>query len=345
VTCGAAGIKRVEVSAGDQADRVTNSTDLPSTIDGGTENDSLSGGSATDTLTGGPGADTLKGMDGADQLLARDGTADALVDCGDGGPDKADLDLVRTDPNSKVTGCETRTRSRLATGPYVALGDSLAVGFAASSPAKGYVQLLFSDYQPSLGVGQVLDVGQAGATSTALRTGGQLANALADIDAHTDTKAVTIDIGANDVFLDPTACPGHWSQPGVCPFRTNFADILGQLKAALDHDPGIESFIAMAYYNPGSLTVPVQASRAQIDRALLGSNLEVGCSDSGPKVGLNDIIYQEAGKLGIPVANPYPAFDQHGYISPTDPFHIHPNDAGYAAIAEAFQHPTAPCDG
>ena len=343
VSCVATGIKLIDVSSGDLPDKVSNSTGIPSTINGGAANDTLFGGSARDTLVGGRGPDALKGMDGNDLLRARDDASDDLIDCGAGAGDRAELDPLPSDSDLNVKGCETSTRSTPKPGPYVALGDSLSVGFGASSPDKGYVRLLYSAYQSSLGADQLLNVGQSGATSTALRTGGQLASALADINAPSDTKAVTLDIGGNDLFLDPDACPGHWNQPNVCPFRTNFADILAQLKAALDHDPGIESFITMAYYNPGGLTVPVQASRAQIDQALLGSNLAVGCSDTGAKVGLNDIIYQEAGKLRIPVADPYPAFEQHSYISPTDPFHIHPGDAGYAAIAQAFGTATTLC--
>jgi lysophospholipase L1-like esterase len=345
VTCAAAGIKLIQVAAGDQDDRVVNSTAFATSLDGGGEDDTLVGGSAADTLSGGPGVDALKGMAADDRLLARDGASDALVDCGAGSSDKADLDLVAKDPKPKVAGCETQTRSRLIAGPYIALGDSLADGFASSSPAtKGYVPLLYSDYQTSLGAGRLANVGQTGATSDRLLNDGQLTSALGEIDAGSDTKAVTIDIGGNDLFLDPDACPGHWNQPGVCPFRQNFAEILGELKTALAHDPGIESFIAMAYYNPGGLTFPVSASKAQIDQALLGSNLSVGCTDTGARIGLNDIIYQEAGKRGIPVANPYPAFEKHSYISPSDPFHIHPGDAGYAEIARAFAHAGAQCE-
>ena len=109
-----AGITLIKVTAGDQADKVTNSTALASALNGGAANDALVGGSAKDTLTGAAGADVLKGMNGNDQLLARDLTSDATINC-DGGAtagsaDKADLDLLPLDPNSRVTGCETKTR-------------------------------------------------------------------------------------------------------------------------------------------------------------------------------------------------------------------------------------------
>ena len=84
----------------------------------------------------------------------------------------------------------------------------------------------------------------------------------------------------------------------------------------------------MAYYNPNSGIGGSQ--EVSVDQALLGTNLKMGCFDSGQSVGLNDLIYQEAGKLGIPVANPYAAFKQHGqaYMSQTDSLHIHPNEQG-----------------
>jgi lysophospholipase L1-like esterase len=195
-----------------------------------------------------------------------------------------------------------------------------------------------------LGVNQLEDVGEPGASTKTLRDNGQLTTALADINASSDTKAVTIDIGGYEAFLGGV-CPGHWDQPNVCPVRANLAYILGQLKTALASDPGAEPFTAMAYYNPES--GDGGATETSTDTTLLGSNHAIGCSDTGAKVGLNDVIYQEAGKLGIRVADPYAAFKQHGqaYISQSDGFHppIHPNDAGYAAIAQAFHNSTNKC--
>jgi lysophospholipase L1-like esterase len=334
VSCVATGVKRIQVSAGDLPDRVVNSTGIPSALDGGAANDILIGGSAADTLTGGPAPDVLKGLGGNDQLLLHDGVSDETIDCGAGNADFAVLDRLPLDPNTVVKGCETKERGM--PGPYVALGDSLSIGFSASSPAKGYVGLLDSGYQSSLGVNQLLDEGEAGASTMTLRDNGQLADALADINAPSDTKAVTIDIGGAEAFFD-NGCPGHWDQPNVCHTRANLAYILGQLKTALAADPGNEPVIAMAYYNPAS--GKGGSTESSYDTTLLGTNHTVGCSDTGAKVGLNDVIYQEAGKLGIPVADPYPAFKQHGqaYMSQTDSLHVHPNDAGYAAIAQTFR--------
>jgi RTX calcium-binding nonapeptide repeat (4 copies) len=113
-SCSAAGIARVQIASGGGTDRIVNATSLPSALFGGPANDVLTGGSANDTLTGGAGADSFKGMNGNDTLLAHDLASDKLINC-DGGTkpgtaDKADLDLLPKDPNSIVSGCETKTR-------------------------------------------------------------------------------------------------------------------------------------------------------------------------------------------------------------------------------------------
>jgi hypothetical protein len=94
-------------SAGHQADKVVNSSGLPSSLYGGAGDDLLVGGPARDLLNGGAGVDVLQGLDGNDLLQAHDGTSDKTIDCGPGS-DKADLDLLPKDPN--VKGCESKMR-------------------------------------------------------------------------------------------------------------------------------------------------------------------------------------------------------------------------------------------
>ena len=55
-----------------------------------------------------------------------------------------------------------------------------------------------------------------------------------------------------------------------------------------------------------------------------------------------DRIYKE---LGIIEKSGNSAFKQHGqaYMSQTDSLHVHPNDRGYAAIAQAFSNPSRLC--
>ena len=112
--CNSAGITLIQVVSGDQTDKVTNSTAVKSSLNGGAANDVLTGGSVADILIGGPNVDVMKGMNGNDDLRARDLTSDTTINCDGGstpgGADKADLDLLPKDPNAAVIGCETKTR-------------------------------------------------------------------------------------------------------------------------------------------------------------------------------------------------------------------------------------------
>ena len=206
--------------------------------------------------------------------------------------------------------------------PYVALGDSVAAN------AGSYVAKLYPEFQAGLGANELFNRAVGGQSSGQLISSGQLSTALADINAASDTKAVTIDIGGNDRFQCTNT---HWDDPGTCPFRANLASILSQLQGALDGDPGAEAFAIMAYYNPGVGT----SQEGSYDVGLLGNNFAIGASDTGADVGLNDIIFQEAGKLGIPVADAYPPFKQSGQ-SLMSGDGLHPNQAGHQAIADVF---------
>ena len=125
--CNASGITAIQVAAGDRADKVVNTTGIRSTLGGGAGNDDMTGGSANDILIGGTGADVLRGMNGNDDLRARDGASDTRINC-DGGSnpgvaDRAELDLLPQDPDSAITGCESKSR-----GAEAALIPSLLPG-------------------------------------------------------------------------------------------------------------------------------------------------------------------------------------------------------------------------
>ncbi len=247
--------------------------------------------------------------------------------------------VLAGEANAPAAPARDRTSAAAATqAVYVALGDSLSLGFSASSPAKGFVGLLYSQFQSSLGVSSLVDTAKPGESSDSMRSGGQLADALAAINAPTDTRAVTIDTGGADALLGGS-CPGHWDDPGACSFRANFSSILRQLQTALASDPGDEVLTAMIYPNPSQ--GKGDAEEASRQAALIGANGKIACGDSGAEVGLDDAILQEADKLGVPVANPYADFVKHGraYWDESDSLQLHPNDAGYAAIAASFANP------
>jgi GDSL-like Lipase/Acylhydrolase family len=209
----------------------------------------------------------------------------------------------------------------------------VATGVGANS---SYVERLFPHYQSTLGVTELSNRAAGGESSGSIRSGSQLDNALADINAASDTRAVTIEIGAND----SDECADRWDS---CPFRFNLFATLSDLGAALDSDPGAESFAAMAYYNPAS-GQGGQGLRSEpyYDRGLLGTNLVIDCEiTAAPEVGINDVIHQEAGRRGALVADPYAAFKAGGQGFMADD--IHPNDAGQAPIAAAFREASAVC--
>jgi lysophospholipase L1-like esterase len=238
-------------------------------------------------------------------------------------------------------------------GSYVAIGTSVSAGWSATGHTwfpdpdnSGYVNLLFLRLKDTLGVDQLLNYSEPGATGRSILYGGesiltnpQLPPALAEIGSISDTKAVTVEVGANEYFeAEYSVCVRNWDSP-ACPFRENVALILSKLKSALAADPGEEFFAAMGYINPGAGT----ASEEPHDLGLLGANLSIGCSDAGEDVGLNDIIYQEADRFGVDVADPYPAFKSSGGSFMAD--RVHPTDAGHEAIAQAFLRSAAPCPG
>ncbi len=112
-TCVAA-ITRIQVSARGRDDTVVDSTVFGASLYGGPGDDTLEGGPANDILVGGGGADVLRAMDGNDLILARDLATDKAIDCdgggAPGGDDRAYLDPFPLDPNSRVRGCEDKTR-------------------------------------------------------------------------------------------------------------------------------------------------------------------------------------------------------------------------------------------
>ena len=214
-----------------------------------------------------------------------------------------------------------------AGGDYIALGDSVA------APSGSYVDRLFELLRlpANGGLARLHNRAQSGASSSSLRTGGQLEAAIADIDGPSDTEVVTIDIGGNDRLV----CGGE--QPSwhlaSCAFATNFDAILAGLEAALVRDPGREALVAMTYYNPaGGTGTPLERGYAL---GLLGTDLRLGCAPRGdPRLGLNDRIACIARARGALVADVYPAFSEAGQTLMADS--LHPNSAGHAVIAHEF---------
>ena len=193
-----------------------------------------------------------------------------------------------------------------AAGRYVATGDSVAAGFAASDPpTRGYVPLFFDFLKTRTGGGldQLVNRAVPGTTSGGMRTNGQLAAARGDIDDRsTDTKVVTVTIGGNDALGGD--CASGFGERDACPFVANFEAILRELKNSLAADPGAEELLVTTYYNPSKGTPNEPRARGR----LLGTDSVVDCAGTGAEIGLNDAISCRGAALGAIVVDVYPAF-------------------------------------
>jgi lysophospholipase L1-like esterase len=310
---------------------VTAGVALAVTVVGTPKSETLRGSQRADKIYGKAGNDRLYGYGGNDLLVGGAGT-DLLV-CGAG------RDLAIADARDTVRGCEVV--KGLPTPPpappaepvglYIALGDSISTGFGASAPSKGWVNLYFG-YLASNGSGvmKLTDVARELATTEDLRRI-DLARAVANINLPSDTLRLTIDIGRNDIKYNP-ACD-HANDPG-CPIAENLRTILKALNTALAGDPGSETIQIMEYFNVQIGTPEESAYRLR----LVGDDLKIDCSGTGRALGLNDLIHCIAlGEDAIPV-DVLPIFDAANAagIAFIGPDHIHPNNAGYLAIAQAF---------
>ena len=295
------------------------------TIRGTAKNDVLRGTPGPDRIYGKAGDDRLYGY-GGDDLLVGGAGADVLA-CGAG------RDVAIADKKDKVPGCEIVKGLPKRPPPppppgqgglYIALGDSISSGFDVSVP---WVSLYFQHLVSSgSGVTDLLNVALAGATSGYLLDH-ELAKALTNIDWTSDTRVVTITIGRNDVgtgLCDQANAP-------ACPIAGNLRTLLRTLNAALARDPGDETVQIMEYYNFEIATPREGAERAW----LLGDDLKIDCSGTGPALGLNDLIHCIALEENAIPVDVLPLFDAGG-LAFLDADHRHPSDAGNHAIALAF---------
>lgn len=238
-------------------------------------------------------------------------------------------------------------------GAYLALGDSLAVGVGSSNPGAGsYVARFFEmlQRQPGSGIGRLVNLAVSGETSDSLINGGQLERGLRTIaEIGPALRLVTIDIGGNDLLWLAVSEPCASSpNSDACRravistldrFEANYRAVLSRLLEAVTRSASPQTrLMAVTYYNPFSGTGDVLEPAG--DDALLGVDRVLDCPAAGvesEKRGMNDAIACAARDLGIEVADVYGSFVGRGreltLIGQGD---IHPNDAGYAEMANAL---------
>jgi lysophospholipase L1-like esterase len=226
-----------------------------------------------------------------------------------------------------------------AAGRYVAMGDSISVGFSASDSAHGFVGLYYRWLAGHWGVDQLRNRAIFGEDSTEM-VRDQLPLALADInDPTTDTKVVTIEIGINDATgkCAPPQSPAGFNT-NDCPFAANLAFALDQVNAALAHDPNggtvkVEEYPNAAPYKSGGIS----RDQAWWARLMLGTDYVIDCGGRGLQLGLNDLAACIAVRNDAIPVNMYPAFLGHpGYT--TDG--VHPTNAGHAVMADRYETTT-----
>ncbi len=247
-----------------------------------------------------------------------------------------------------------RPTAPVATGPvttdtagvpvYIALGDSLSEGIGASAPGStGFVPLVYDSLPDGY---ELQNLGHSGDTSQQLLDHGHLDDAIAtieqlngDSDADNDVRLVTLEIGGNDLLR----LYSSFVITGVCPdvdtllttpdcvdalttvltnFEPNFAATLDSIEAA---DPSLE-LVVLTLYDPfsGRLPVPSAISQAALE----------GMEGSPFPEGLNTIIRRLADGRNVTLVDLYPLFQGRSNELISIDF-IHPNDAGYAVMAEA----------
>ena len=232
---------------------------------------------------------------------------------------------------------------------YIALGDSIAEGRGATDQGRfGYVGLFNDFYQEDHDGPEILTTYvQDGETSGSIMAK-QVANAVQLIgDDDTDVEVVTLTIGGND-FLPLAGQEPCASNPigqacqvvvgtALMAFSVNYPEILSELKAALDADPGDEQLLVTTYYNPYKGTgSPLELVT---DGIFFGADGTIDCAANATdptKAGLNDMITCFAAAAGATTVDLYAVMNDkaltHTHIATGD---IHPNDSGYRLIADA----------
>lgn len=262
-------------------------------------------------------------------------------------------------------GIEAADAGSGGTVSYLALGDSLSVGFqpGPTKDSNGYVDDLWRRMEPEIPGLRLKNVGCAGETSRSLITGkhspchyaagSQLNAAVAYLDAHPGEVAfITIDIGANDLLyrcLDfRTGVFGRACSIDLFPHvQSRVTRIVDALATAAGPSVPI---VAMSYYDPflgfwGLIPGGRHAARAdQRVWTLLNEALTTGYEDGGATVTdvsatfkiddfTNTVVVPGRGRIpvNVAIACRWTWFCSAKFFG--DP---HANDTGYRKIARTF---------
>lgn len=241
---------------------------------------------------------------------------------------------------------------------YLALGDSLAIGFQPSFGGdvptnQGYADDLYAVLHTRISGLTLAKLGCAGETTTTMIQGGicsysagsQLAAAVSFLETH-HVRLITLDIGANDIDhcvsstgIDPTCVA-----TALITTSTNLPQILTELRTAAGPETPI---VAMNYYDP-FLAVWILGSEGQ---TLARASVQVADQ-------FNSLLQNVYEAFSVPVADVAYAYRMNDFTLipfinlPVNVFltltwtwvgappprgpDIHPNAVGYAVIAGSF---------
>ena len=195
---------------------------------------------------------------------------------------------------------------------YMALGDSLAAGYGALPATQGYAYLL---YQQGV-YDQATNTLFANAAVPGATSGDVLAYQVPQAVTRFQPTVVTLSAGGNDLLAilggaDPLQVIGQ--------FQANLAQILCGLRQAL---PQSRLYVHNLYDVP-EITANVPGGL----QAILGFNAVIAGVAQACGASVADVYSAFAGRTGLLL------IERNG----AGQFEVHPTNAGYRAIADAFR--------
>jgi len=194
---------------------------------------------------------------------------------------------------------------------YMALGDSLAAGYGAVPATQGYVYLLYKEGAFDKVTNTLLsNAGVPGVTSRQV-----LEHQVPQAIESFRPTVITLTVGGNDLLR---ILQGANAGQVLSEFQTNFTLILQNLRTAL---PDARIVVSNLY------TIPQIPGTDQVVPVF------------------NQIVAGVASAFNVPVADVYSAFQgRHGLLlierPGAAPDEVHPTNAGYRVIAQAFEAAT-----
>jgi len=196
---------------------------------------------------------------------------------------------------------------------YLALGDSLAAGFGALPATRGYAYLLYQKgvYDRELNT-SFANAAVPGATSSDVLTY-QVPQAIKIFQPH----VITISVGGNDLLrilrgADPNQVLGE--------FAANLTQILCGLRDGIQ---GVRVYIHNLYDIP-EITEGIPGGLQAI---LQFNTIVAGIAQSCGAAGVADVYSAFLGRQGLLI------IDRNRH----EPLEVHPTNAGYRVIADAFE--------